>query len=122
MNNCIFFFQELLEAWQKGPENVAGAEWIIPPARGKKRKTVGSDYPYKAAFNRPGSKYDDKEQVAESPEEVEKKKNEATRLLKKLDDPKVRKAFEDWINKYGISDETLDKLRSMANGKLKDKK
>ena len=42
---------ELLAAWQKGPENVEGAEWIIPPARGIKQQVVNDDYPYKAFFN-----------------------------------------------------------------------
>ena len=45
-------FRELLDAWQKGPEKVDGAEWIIPPARGKDRQVVGEDYPYKAGFNK----------------------------------------------------------------------
>ncbi|MCP4945793.1 MAG: hypothetical protein GY924_27920, partial [Planctomycetaceae bacterium] len=45
-------YQELLTAWQQGPENVAGADWIIPPARGTATRIVGTDYPYQAAFNR----------------------------------------------------------------------
>ena len=45
--------QALLDAWQKGPEHVKDAEWIIPPARGKGRQIVGKDYPYQAGFNRP---------------------------------------------------------------------
>jgi hypothetical protein len=45
--------RELLDAWQKGPDNVEGANWIIPPARGKTRQIVGENYPYKASFNRP---------------------------------------------------------------------
>ena len=47
---------ELLDAWDQGPEKVSGADWIIPPARGKDRLVVGDDYPYKAAFNRPAGK------------------------------------------------------------------
>ncbi len=43
----------LLEAWQKGPASVAGAEWIIPAARGEASKVVGDDYPHKATFNDP---------------------------------------------------------------------
>lgn len=43
--------KELLEAWTKGPDHVAGAEWIIPPARGKDSRIVGKDYPHKSAFN-----------------------------------------------------------------------
>lgn len=46
----------LLEAWQIGPGQVKGAEWIIPPARGKARQVVGDDYPHKAKFNEPGRK------------------------------------------------------------------
>jgi hypothetical protein len=46
-------FGKLLTAWQKGPEQVDGANWIIPPARGKTRQIVGENYPYKASFNRP---------------------------------------------------------------------
>ena len=43
---------ELLEAWRKGPENVPGAEWIVPPARGQPARVVGEDYPNQAFFNR----------------------------------------------------------------------
>ncbi len=49
-------FRELLAAWIKGPEQVPGAEWIIPPARGQGRQVVGDDYPYKAEFNQRGKK------------------------------------------------------------------
>ncbi len=45
-------YQELLTAWQQGPDNVAGADWIIPPAQGTATRIVGTDYPYQAAFNR----------------------------------------------------------------------
>jgi hypothetical protein len=45
-------YRELMDAWKKGPENVDGAEWIIPPARGKQSQVVGEDYPHKARFNR----------------------------------------------------------------------
>ena len=44
-------YQELLTAWQQGPDNVAGADWIIPPAQGTATRIVGTDYPYQAAFN-----------------------------------------------------------------------
>lgn len=47
---------ELLETWVKGPENVDGAEWIIPPARGKSRQVVGEQYKHKAKFNMPDKK------------------------------------------------------------------
>ncbi|HAY81077.1 MAG TPA: hypothetical protein DCY79_14825 [Planctomycetaceae bacterium] len=45
--------QELLEAWKRGPHNVANAQWLIPPARGTPEHFVGQDYPYQASFNRP---------------------------------------------------------------------
>lgn len=44
-------YRELVAAWKKGPENVEGAEWIIPPARGNDRQVVGADYPYKSGGN-----------------------------------------------------------------------
>ena len=37
----------LLNAWIKGPEKVDGADWVIPPARGKGRQIVGDDYPHR---------------------------------------------------------------------------
>ncbi|MEC9091391.1 MAG: hypothetical protein VX438_01710, partial [Planctomycetota bacterium] len=39
---------------------------------------------------------------------------EAEHLLKQLRDPNDRKAFEDWIAKNGVTQDTLEKLRSMA--------
>lgn len=45
-------YRELMDAWNKGPENVPNAHWVIPPARGKKGRIVGDDYPHKARFNR----------------------------------------------------------------------
>ncbi|MDA1017826.1 MAG: hypothetical protein O3A00_25630 [Planctomycetota bacterium] len=47
--------KQLIDAWKKGPEKVAAAEWIIPPARGKRQEIVGDDYAFKATFNLPGS-------------------------------------------------------------------
>ena len=47
--------QELLAAWKRGPENVPGAEWVVPPARGEDQKVVAGDYPYQAGFNTPGN-------------------------------------------------------------------
>ena len=41
---------------------------------------------------------------------------EVERLLKQLRDPKERKAFEDWIQENGVTEDTLEKLRSMAKG------
>lgn len=46
-------FDQLMEAWNKGPASVPGASWIIPPAQGKPSRTVGNDDPNKALFNRP---------------------------------------------------------------------
>jgi hypothetical protein len=104
--------RELLDAWQNGPENVAGAQWIIPPARGNDRQVVGDDYPYQAAFNRPGIN-DEKA----DPQSVTLKgqDNEVKQLLKQIRDPETRKAFEDWIEKNGLTEDTLEKLRSLAN-------
>lgn len=45
-------YQQLLAAWQQGPDKVSGADWLIPPARGTAKRIVGTDYPHKAAFNR----------------------------------------------------------------------
>ena len=45
--------QALLDAWIKGPEKVDGAEWVIPPARGKGRRIVRDDYQHKARYNAP---------------------------------------------------------------------
>lgn len=44
---------ELLDAWQRGPEKTPGAVWIVPPARGQPARIVGDDYPHKSHFNRP---------------------------------------------------------------------
>ncbi len=46
-------FEQLLEAWQKGPASVNGAQWIIPPANGKSSQVVGEDYPNQEVFNAP---------------------------------------------------------------------
>lgn len=46
--------QEFLDAWKTGPEEVEGADWIIPPARGVASRVVGDDYPFRAHFNQPG--------------------------------------------------------------------
>ena len=102
----------LLDAWQKRPEKVEGAEWIIPPARGKDRQVVGDDYPYQAAFNRTGrtdKEGDPKTAILKDQDQ------EVEQLLKQLRDPNVRKAFEDWIKKNGLTQDTLEKLRSMAD-------
>lgn len=49
-------FAELMEVWEKGPESVDGAEWVIPPARGRERQIVGADYANKSPFNDPSGK------------------------------------------------------------------
>lgn len=46
-------FAQLLDAWRNGPASVPGASWVLPPAQGKGRVTVGDEYPNKAAFNAP---------------------------------------------------------------------
>jgi len=38
------------------------------------------------------------------------------RLLKQLRDPTVRRAFEDWIEENGVTEDVLEKLRSVAEG------
>ena len=105
--------QELLAAWWKGPDNTPGAEWIIPPARGKDRQVVGKDYPYQAAFNRTATK---DEKVDRKDVILKDQKEEVERLLQQLDDPRTRSAFEDWIQKHGVTADTLEKLRSIAEG------
>jgi hypothetical protein len=37
-------YVELLKAWLDGPENVEGAEWVIPPACDQPSRFVGDDY------------------------------------------------------------------------------
>ena len=46
-------FEELLQAWIKGPENTPNSEWIIPPAGDAPSRVVGDDYPFQADFNQP---------------------------------------------------------------------
>ena len=106
-------FRELLDAWKKGPENVEGAEWIIPPARGKDRQVVGDDYPYKAAFNRTGTK---DEKAGPKAANLKDRNEEVEKLLKQLRDPQTRKGFEVWIKENGLTENTLEKLRSMVEG------
>ena len=106
-------FRELLDAWKKGPENVERAEWIIPPARGKDRQVVGDDYPYKAAFNQTGTK---DEKAGPKAANLKDRNEEVERLLKQLRDPTVRRAFEDWIEENGVTEDVLEKLRSVAEG------
>lgn len=45
--------EQLLKAWRDGTSSVAGAKWILPPARGANMQEVGDDYPFQAPFNRP---------------------------------------------------------------------
>jgi hypothetical protein len=105
--------RELLDAWQKGPEHVEDAAWIIPPARGKDRQVVGDDYAYKATFNRTGT--NDKKAFQKTVTLKDHDK-EVEQLLKQLRDPNVRKAFANWIANNGLTEDTLEKLRSMAAG------
>jgi hypothetical protein len=110
-------YRELSVAWQRGPEAVAGAEWIIPPARGQPRQVVGEDYPYQAAFNRAG-----KDAPRAGPKVVPSpaSQEEVARLLKQIPDRSTRKAFADWFQEHGITADVLEKLRSMAEGDAKD--
>lgn len=114
---------ELLAAWEQGPEQTANAEWIIPPSQGKPRRVVDSDYPYQSHFNRPAKakrelpkgrkhkKTETQEPNATNPEASV----EAERLLKELRDADTREAFEAWFKDHGVSQEALEKLRSMVN-------
>ncbi|MEE3371540.1 MAG: hypothetical protein VX346_19565 [Planctomycetota bacterium] len=110
-------YHELSVAWQQGLEAVEGAEWIIPPARGQGRQVVGKDYPYQAGFNRPR-----KNAKRAGPKTVASKarQGEVARLIKQIPDPSTRKAFEDWFQENGITEEALEKLRSLAEGDAKD--
>lgn len=45
--------RELLEAWARGPDSFAGAEWIIPPAHGNGSRIAEKNYPYQASYNVP---------------------------------------------------------------------
>jgi hypothetical protein len=112
--------RELLDAWKNGPENVEGAEWIIPPARGKDRQVVGDDYPYKAAFNRPKAAVSrpgtNDEKAGPKATTLKDRNEEVEKLLKQLLDPQTRKGFEAWIKENGVTEETLEKLRSTAEG------
>ena len=52
-------FDALLNCWQKGPENTAGCEWVIPPAGDCRGGIVGSDYPHASnEFNQPKGRDD----------------------------------------------------------------
>ena len=62
-------FGELLDIWQKGPENAPNTNWIIPPARGKKSQVVGNDYPHKARFNK-WKKSDTENQLAKDEQDT----------------------------------------------------
>ena len=112
--------RELLDAWKNGPENVEGAEWIIPPARGKDRQVVGDNYPYKAAFNRPKAAVSrpgtNDEKAGPKATTLKDRNEEVEKLLKQLLDPQTRKGFEAWIKENGVTEETLEKLRSTAEG------
>ena len=76
--------QELLNTWQKGPDSMPGAEWIIPPARGRDRQVVGDEYQYKAAFNRPKTK-DEKADWDDKDGDIEALKNRYTESARKIE-------------------------------------
>lgn len=48
--------KELLKAWEEGPTQVNGAQWVIPAKGETASQVVGDDYPYKADFNDPSKK------------------------------------------------------------------
>ncbi len=91
-------YEQLLSAWKQGPNHVADANWIIPPARGKPTTIVGSDYPYQATFNRnqfPNSDSVERRQATslqslkqhyfESSKEFEKRISKGTMTAKEAD-------------------------------------
>lgn len=47
--------REVLDVIRKGPEQIEGADWVIPPKGKGVDQVVGDDYPHNAFFNRPGS-------------------------------------------------------------------
>ena len=119
--------RELLKVWGDGPDNVDGAEWIIPPSQGRKRQVVGDDYPHQSAFNKPDLDHKKFSKNGKKEEEWQKnnlggknkslsdvEKQEVTKLLQQLPDAGIRRLFEDWIEKNGADQEILDKLRGMV--------
>ena len=132
---------EILEVIRKGPENVKGAQWVIPPARGKGTQVVSDDYPNKSYFNQLDIKKDkfgkkedwkdkdfgkedwkDEEFGKKSKEVSEEEKLEIDKLLKQLPDAETRRAFKAWFDKNGVDSDTLNKLREMVkSGKDKGK-
>ena len=123
--------KELLTAWEKGPENVDGATWILPPSRGSKGRNAGPDYPNKAHFNNARTNYGKPDKRLLAKEENSKKTQEdkdqqlkgvdskltpeVKDLLNRLEDPNTRKGFEYWIRENGLDQETLEKLRDMTD-------
>ena len=119
--------ESLLAAWRQGPEDVPGAQWIVPPARGLDRQVVGADYPYRAPFNRPdrgrklAGRTDGKEKEWDEGKWSGGKLQgdgkiapEVRQLLDRLKDPATRQGFEYWIREHGMDLETLQKLRAMV--------
>ncbi|MCH2180086.1 MAG: hypothetical protein MK106_14910 [Mariniblastus sp.] len=132
--------QALLTVWQQGPENVEGADWVIPPAREQRGQIVGKEYPYQAHFNQPRTVYkkpmakrsnQSKEGNERWPDKKktdslgngESKAEKPTRgindpeiqtLLNRLPDTQIRRGFIDWIKENGVDDETFEKLRAMV--------
>lgn len=125
-------WKQLLAAWRSGPEKVEGAGWVVPPARGEEARVVGDDYPHKAYFNEPGGsflgsggtklgKLGGKSSGSKKGGSGKPMTDEVRALLKQLDDPDVRAAFEAWFEENGVDEETLEKLRSMVGGGKKGK-
>ena len=119
--------QQLLDAWKAGPEKVEGAEWIIPPARGKQTAVVGADYPHQAFFNTPGysiykdlGKKDSATKNNSKGRELSKDEwQEVKLLLDKLSNKGTRIAFEEWFKKNGMDESAMRKLKSMAESGIK---
>lgn len=115
--------KQLMVAWRIGPEKADNASWIIPPARNEKSKVVGAEYPNQAFFNKPDYRFYGDSGSGKSASPTEKGRaltdsewKEVKSLLKKLNDPDTRKAFESWFQQNGMDKSALRKLRTMASG------
>jgi len=78
-------YQQLRAAWQRGPDNISEADWVIPPARGTATRIVGVDYPHKAAFNRSkiGGGLSGKEQRAQDLDRLKTRYFDSSRQFQK---------------------------------------
>ena len=48
------------------------------------------------------------------------RKEEVARLLKRIPDLGTRRAFEEWFQENGVTEEALEKLRSLSESDAKD--